>query len=63
MKEKRKEIGKEFRRLRELNGLSQTEVADILGVTYQTIGRVENGIYSYNLDLYLRLKDFYESQN
>ena len=44
-----------LRVVRTERGMSRREVADAVGVHYQTIGYIERGEYSPSLDLALRL--------
>jgi len=37
-------VGAQFRNLRKLQGMSQGDVADIVGTTYQYIGEIERGV-------------------
>ena len=46
--------------LRAERGLSRQELADALGVNYQTIGYLERGDYSPSLELALRLCEYFE---
>lgn len=41
-------------------GVSRRQVAEAVGVHYQTIGYVERGEYSPSLDLVLRLARYFE---
>ena len=45
--------------LRSERGLSRHDLADALGVNYQTIGYLERGEYNPSLDLALRLAEFF----
>lgn len=45
--------------LRAERGLSRQELADALGVNYQTIGYLERGEYSPSLELALRLSQYF----
>jgi putative transcriptional regulator len=45
--------------LRAERKLSRQELADALGVHYQTIGYLERGEYSPSLDLVLRIAEFF----
>jgi DNA-binding XRE family transcriptional regulator len=47
-------------RLRAEQGISRRELADALGVHYQTIGYLERGEYSPSLHLALRIAAFFE---
>jgi len=46
--------------LRAERGLSRQELADALGVNYQTIGYLERGEYSPSLELALQLSEYFE---
>jgi putative transcriptional regulator len=45
--------------LRAERGLSRQELADALGVNYQTIGYLERGEYNPSLELALRAAEFF----
>jgi DNA-binding XRE family transcriptional regulator len=45
--------------LRTERGLSRQELADVLGVNYQTIGYLERGDYNPSLDLALRIAEHF----
>jgi putative transcriptional regulator len=45
--------------LRAERGLSRQELADALGVNYQTIGYLERGEYNPSLDLALRTAEYF----
>jgi putative transcriptional regulator len=47
-------------RLRAERGVSRRELAEALGVHYQTIGYLERGEYSPSLHLALRIAEFFE---
>ena len=46
--------------LRAERDLSRQQLADAIGVNYQTIGYLERGDYSPSLDLALRLAEFFD---
>ena len=46
--------------LRAQNGVTRREVAEALGVHYQTIGYLERGGYSPSLHLAIRIAEFFE---
>jgi putative transcriptional regulator len=46
--------------LRAERGISRRDLADALGVHYQTIGYLERGEYSPSLHLALRIADYFE---
>jgi putative transcriptional regulator len=41
-------------------GMSRQDLADAVGVNYQTIGYLERGDYNPSLDLAFRLSDFFD---
>jgi putative transcriptional regulator len=56
------ESGRIYNRLKVLRverGLSRKELADALGVNYQTIGYLERGDYNPSLELALRISAFF----
>jgi DNA-binding XRE family transcriptional regulator len=46
--------------LRAERGLSRQEVADALGINYQTVGYIERGEYNPSLDLAFAIAAFFE---
>ena len=46
--------------LRSDRGLSRQQLADAVGVNYQTIGYIERGEYNPSLDLALRMAELFE---
>lgn len=46
--------------LRAERGMSRQELADALGINYQTVGYLERGDYNPSLELAFRLKDFFD---
>lgn len=46
--------------LRTEKGLSRKELADAVGVNFQTIGYLERGDYNASLELAFKLSDFFE---
>lgn len=48
--------------LRAERGISRRELADALGVHYQTVGYLERGEYSPSLYLALRIAEYFEVQ-
>ncbi|MEU8895412.1 helix-turn-helix transcriptional regulator [Nocardia sp. NPDC048505] len=46
--------------LRAERGISRRELADALGVHYQTVGYLERGEYSPSLHLALRIANYFE---
>ena len=63
-----KNFGKQVKKLREAKGLNQEQLAELVGLEYQTISRIETGFYftSYeNLEkiakaLEVKLKDLFD---
>ena len=49
-----------LRQLRIERGISRRDLADALGVHYQTIGYLERGEYSPSLHLALRIGDYFD---
>lgn len=49
-----------LRLVRSERGVSRKELAEAVGVHYQTIGYIERGDYSPSLDLTLRLARYFE---
>lgn len=49
-----------LRQLRTERGVARRELADALGVHYQTVGYLERGEYSPSLELALRIAAFFE---
>ncbi len=45
--------------LRTERGLSRQEIADVLGVNYQTVGYIERGDYYPSLELAFRLSELF----
>ena len=54
-------FGKHISALRRKSGLSQTELAEILGVTSQAISKCETGSSIPDIDLLLELSHFYNT--
>lgn len=46
--------------LRAERGLTRQNLADALGINYQTVGYLERGTYSPSLELALRIAEFFE---
>jgi len=46
--------------LRQERGLSRRELADIIGVNFQTVGYLERGEYNPSLDLAFRISEYFE---
>lgn len=63
-----KYFGKNLKNLREAKGLSQEGLAEVIGVEYQTISRIETGMYFTSYDnlqkiakaLNLQIKDLFD---
>ena len=63
-----KNFGKHLKRLREARGLSQEQLAELVGLEYQTISRIETGYYFTSFDnlqkiskaLGLTIKDLFD---
>ena len=49
------ESGKRIRKLRKKNGLTQEQLADLLGVALNTISRIEVGSRGISIDLAIEL--------
>jgi DNA-binding XRE family transcriptional regulator len=45
--------------LRQERGLSRKELADVIGVNYQTVGYLERGEYNPSLDLAFRISEHF----
>lgn len=54
-KSEEEQVFNDIERLRQESGLSRQELADQVGVHYQTIGYIERGEYSPSLVLALRI--------
>ena len=63
-----KDFGKHLQKLREAKGFSQEKLAELVGVEYQTISRIETGMYFTSFDnlqkiskaLGLEIKDLFD---
>jgi transcriptional regulator with XRE-family HTH domain len=55
-----KKIGEMLKTLRREKNLTQTELAEKLGVSNRSISRWENGITMPDFDLFIELADFYD---
>ena len=61
-------FGKQIKKLREQKGFSQEKLAELVGLEYQTISRIETGYYFTNYDnlvkianaLNVKLKDLFD---
>jgi len=53
--ENRSEIGFEIKSIREQKGLSQEQLAQMMGVSRSTISKIENGKFSFSVDYLLKL--------
>ncbi len=56
-----KEIGQRVRKLRMERGLTQQKLADALGVTLPTVGRIESGIKMASIDLLVDIAVFFNA--
>jgi len=56
----RKNLATNVRRLRKHKGLSQTELAELCGVSYVQINRIENGHHSPSAEMLYTLADALE---
>lgn len=54
IQEHREMIGKQIRAFREKNGLSQDELAEIMGVHRSTISKVETGKFAISIDYIIK---------
>ena len=54
-----KGIGSRVRNLRMKRGITQQKLADTLGVTLSTVGRIESGIKMASIDLLVDMTDFF----
>ena len=54
-----KGIGSRVRSLRMKRGITQQKLADALGVTLSTVGRIESGIKMASIDLLVDITDFF----
>lgn len=52
-------IGKELKNIRELNGYSQSALAEATGISQQKISYYESGKHSPPIEFCIRLADFY----
>jgi len=55
-----KQFGARIKELREEQNLTQENLAELIGVEYQTINRIENGVYFTN---YINLEKFAKAFN
>lgn len=55
IKEARQMFGLTFRNLRLEKELTQTQVGEFCGVSYQTINKIEQGKFAYSIDLLFKL--------
>ncbi len=56
-----KEIGVRVRKLRMEREITQQKLADTLGVTLSTIGRIESGIKMASIDLLVEIAVFFNA--
>lgn len=54
-----KAIGCRIAGLREMNGITQQQLADFLGISRQRIGQYENGERLINIELLLKIADYF----
>ncbi len=54
-----KEIGSRIRALRMKRGITQQRLADTIGVTLSTVGRIESGIKMGSIDLIVDIAIFF----
>jgi putative transcriptional regulator len=59
MPEQQRRVHNRLAVLRAERGLSRKQVADKLGINYQTIGYIERGDYSPSLELALMIAQFF----
>lgn len=57
MMEERIRIGKRLRELREGQGLTTTQLAEMCDLSHSTISKVENGRWSVSLDILSKICD------
>ena len=57
--EEQRRIYNRLRVLRAERGLSRQDVADALGINYQTVGYIERGDFNPGLELAFRLSEFF----
>lgn len=57
--DERKRIGKRIADLRNEKGLSQRKLAELTGVNYANLCKMENGRYSVGFDILSRVADFF----
>jgi len=53
-------IGEMIRDYRKANGMSQTEIAKLLGMERKTLWRIENNINAVNSDIIYKLCDIFD---
>lgn len=53
--QERVEIARQIKLIREEKGLSQEDLAQIMGVSRTTISKIENGRFSFSIDYLLKL--------
>jgi len=58
----RARIGKRVKELREEKGLSTRKLADICGVNFSNIGKIERGVYNVSIDLLSKITDALEAE-
>ena len=52
-----KNFGKQLKKLREKKGYSQENLAELVGLEYQTISRIETGYYFTSYDNLVKIAD------
>ena len=45
-----KELGKQLQNLREEKGLTQDEIAELMGISRTTISKIENGLWNFSVE-------------
>ena len=58
VKDERKRIGKLLKERRENLNYTQEDVATYCGVKTTTINKIENGAFSYSLDIVFKMSEF-----
>lgn len=53
---RRKELGQIIRAKRVETFLNQQELAELTGLSYSTISKIENGLYNFGIDYYTKLE-------
>ena len=55
LQEKREETGIKIREIREKRGLSQEQLADLMGINRSTLSKIETGKFAITIDYLYRL--------